>query len=394
MKIVIVGTSNSVMGNKGYIQALRLDHDVVQLSTGRTPFYTVMNTIMVNKDEVENSDLLIIDHYINDINFYGDRLGNEYREHLELFYKYISSLNVNVLNLMFPIYDLENRSSLDIYHQTKSLCEQFNVSILDLNEVDIPFNYYQDKIHLKHDVSYALGLSMNQGLSHLFLGDVSSGEISDFPFYVLNAKDIASYDNEVGNFENSLVNVDYLKLVNSITIHNTDNHRLVALGLLRDKNVTGCSGFSLNGEYYALNGGGYFMETLDNIVKGDLTISPLNGHKEVRNMMGRGISKGEFTYCYISDFLFIDMNKSIEYTPSKREVYNIDIKNFLQLAERIGGERQYFPKISNKYVDRLRDLLLAMDFMKLANLGRPSGGFIKKKLAEYKKYLNEKSKEK
>ncbi|MDN2664389.1 hypothetical protein OW492_13515 [Psychromonas sp. 14N.309.X.WAT.B.A12] len=111
MKIIIVGTSNSVMGNKGFIESLRIDNEVIQLSSGRTPFLCTLKTIMLNQKLIESSDILIIDHYINDINFYVLEKGPDYIKMVKDFYIYLSSLNVNVLNLMFPILGLKSRKA-------------------------------------------------------------------------------------------------------------------------------------------------------------------------------------------------------------------------------------------------------------------------------------------
>ncbi|WP_136483248.1 hypothetical protein [Vibrio sp. H11] len=404
MKIFVVGTSNSVMGNKGYIEALRLEHDVVQLSSGRTPFYSCMKTIVNHKDEIESSDLLIIDHYINDVNFYGSLLGEPYKEHLKLFYSYLSALNVNILNLMFPIQDLEQRESIDLYHQTKSLCEQHSISVLDLNKFNIPKEFYSDLIHLTHDVSYALGLSLNKGLSKVDFDNVDFGTVSDFPFYSLSASKIPNNRNKSCTFKNSLICVEYLKLEHEITVHVPKGHKLIALGLLLDKTMNGRSGFELNDEQSGVSGGGYFLETVEQTVCGDFTISPLSGYHEVRNMMGRGISKGLFTYFYIVDFLFFDTERNMEFNSAIRKSYNIDISQFISLSNKfvaIGNREPSFPKISPKSVNKLRelalsleveDLKIARDLMLLANLARPDGPVIKTKLAEYEKALNGKSK--
>lgn len=404
MKILVVGTSNSVMGNKGYIEALRLEHEVVQLSSGRTPFYSCMKTIVNNKDEIENSDLLVIDHYINDVNFYGDILGDSYREHLDIFYSYLSSLNVNILNLMFPIKNLKDKPSIDLYHQTKSLCEKYDISVLDLNEYDVPKEFYKDEVHLTHDTSYALGLSLNKGFSKCEFERVRAGSVSNFPFYSLLASDLPDSRNETGNFKNSLINVDYLKLDNEITVHTPEKHQLVAIGLLRDKTLDGCSGFVLNGEQSGVNGSGYFLETLEQSVYGEFTISPLFGKHEVRNMMGRGVSKGQFSYCYVVDFFLFDTEKSMTYIPAKRKQYQVDISEFIILANKllsISNKNYDFPKLTPKSIDKLRDfalsfsdhdLIVARDFMLLAHLARPAGPMIKQRLAEYEKALNEQSK--
>ncbi len=404
MKIIVVGTSNSVIGGKGYIEALRLEHEVVQLSSGRTPFYSCMKTILNHKSEIENSDLLIIDHYINDVYFYGAPLGDSYRKHLDLFYSYLSSLNVNILNLMFPIQDFEQIKAIDIYHQTKSLCDKYAISVLDLNEFDVPKEFYRDLIHLTHDVSYALGLSLNKGFSKFDFESVDFGSVSNFPFYSLNASDLPKNRNESGNFKNSLISVDYLKLEHELTVHVPEEHELIALGLLTDKTVDGCSGFILNNEGMGVSGGGYFLETVEKNVCGNFTISPLFGENEVRNMMGRGVSKGLFSYCYIVDFFLLDTGKKMECISAKRKQYRIDISEFSILAKKflsMGNKNSDFPKLAPKSINKLRDFALSLgaedlqvsrDLMLLAHLARPTGSVIKKKLAEYEKALNEQTK--
>lgn len=395
MKIVVVGTSNSVMGNKGYIEALTLEHDVTQLSSGRVPFYASLKSLINNRELIENSDLLIIDHYINDVNFYGQYLGDDYRQHLKLFYAYLSTLNVNIINLMFPMKNISNQPAVDIYVQTKWLCQEYNISILDLNELNIPSHFYRDSIHLTHDVSYALGVSLNLSLLKEHFTPVKNGKIIDFPFYSLSADDLTYSGNQVSTFKNSLVNVRYLNLKKTLTINNPDHHRLIAIGFVKNKNIDGESGFVLNGEEVALHGTGYFLETIEHHIDRDITLSPLLGEKEVPNMMHRGTSKGVFTYCYLSDLIFMDSHTDTKVTSADREVYHLDINGFIPLADRLTQteENQSFHfDFSPKTVDKLRDislslgkrdLVVARDLMKLASIGRPNGTLIKRKLAEF-----------
>lgn len=76
MKIVILGTSDSVMGQKGFVRALRQRHEVVNLSAGRVGVAFHLNRIIEHYEMIESADLLIIDHYINDVNGFGPHLGD------------------------------------------------------------------------------------------------------------------------------------------------------------------------------------------------------------------------------------------------------------------------------------------------------------------------------
>ena len=108
MKIVVLGTSNSVMGNKGFLQSLSISHEVIQLSSGRVPFYYHVLTLMKHLDVVMEADVVLLDHYVNDVNYYSRMMGDDYHQNLDEFYMSLSSLNVRILNVLFPIFGIEN----------------------------------------------------------------------------------------------------------------------------------------------------------------------------------------------------------------------------------------------------------------------------------------------
>ena len=158
MKIAIVGTSNSIMGEKGYVQALREENEVIQFSAGRMPFLGGFNTILKNKKLIEECDFLLLDHYVNDINFYASRCGSEYIKYCEIFYQYLSTLNVRIVNIFFPIRNLHERDSIFFYHEVIRISEENGIPVLNLNECDFKNHHYIDHIHLNNDASYALGV--------------------------------------------------------------------------------------------------------------------------------------------------------------------------------------------------------------------------------------------
>lgn len=400
MKIVVVGTSNSIIGSRGYIEALEIEHEVTQLSTGQTPFYAIMKTVISQRVLIEESDLLIIDHYVNDINFYGALLGDNFRTHLEWFYQYLSSVNANVLNLMFPIKNIENSPSIDIYQLTITLCQKYSISVIDLNRKDLPSEYFKDPIHLNHDASYALGLSLNFELHGLHLHKVSGGEINSFPFYTINGCELSTENSEPGIFRNRLVHLRYLDLKEQITIDTPKHHKLIAIGLVKDRNIEELCGFSLNGAEWAIGDNGYYLETFEEPIIGNFEFAPLSGEKTVRNLMGRGVSKGKFSYCYLVDLLFVDERESPKFVEANRQIIDFKLPSFEPIAARILKPSDSTAKldISGQAISKLRELAisfesnqleLARDFMSLAHIARPTGKLIMRKLAEYEKKIRE-----
>lgn len=109
MKIVILGTSNSIMGEKGYIKALRQRHEVINLSAGRVGLAFHFNRLLEHYQMIEVADLLIVDHYINDIKNFGARLGAQYIADIGTFYDMLRCLNTHVVNLLFPFWPAKLR---------------------------------------------------------------------------------------------------------------------------------------------------------------------------------------------------------------------------------------------------------------------------------------------
>lgn len=130
MRIFIVGTSNSVIGNKGYVKYLREKHDVVNMSIGRVPFHYHMKVINECKKEIEDSDPLVIDHYVNDINLYLESVESfDYLKECSIFYEYLSFLNVRIINQPFAILDLKHIKSLTYYYHIKDIANHCVVSL-------------------------------------------------------------------------------------------------------------------------------------------------------------------------------------------------------------------------------------------------------------------------
>lgn len=96
--------------------ALKEQHEVINLSVGRTPVLMHIKTILDKKEEIEQGDILIIDHYINDMMSYAADYGSDYQVYVEDLYKILSSLNINTINLLFPILRYKCHKNV-IYYQ-------------------------------------------------------------------------------------------------------------------------------------------------------------------------------------------------------------------------------------------------------------------------------------
>ena len=232
MKIVVIGTSNSVKGNKGFIEALRLNHEVIQLSSGRNPFFYHIRTIENNRDIIKSCDLLIIDHYVNDVNFYRNSLGIEYENICKIFYRYLNSLNIYVLNLLFPIKDIQKRETRIYYDFILNLSRANFISVIDLNCYDFPPHYYEDSIHITNDVSYIFGLFLGDLLIDILIDQKLEPDTSFInPFSLINLSSI--YTSNLANiYCNKLVNIKYIDVQETFLIKIAETSRLLSIGYL------------------------------------------------------------------------------------------------------------------------------------------------------------------
>lgn len=400
MKIVIVGTSNSVMGKKGFIKSLKTQHNVVQLSSGRTPFLCTLKTIMNNLEEIESADLLILDHYINDLNYYVDRLNDDYIVWLKTFYGYLSTVNVQIINILFPIENLHsNKYDLNFYNLIKKLSIDNNISLLDLNTVRFNDICFQDPIHLTEKASYCFGIYLNLKFSAFndAILKALKGDRKNCPFRLVNANDIEPRQN-VENFSNSLLSIDYICLNHQMVVESKKSERLLSIGYIKPKNKNGNSGLIFDNKcFVGFSGSGYFHEIVDLDIYGDFSIAPITGANDVKNLMDRGHSSGDFDYCYITEFLFFNQDITPCFISSTRQIIDFDFEILVDILDTMFNDitsLETLPVVQSKTINKLRDVAIRMedfdldiskDIMKLAHYYRPTGPFIIKKIQQYSK---------
>ncbi len=391
MDIVIVGTSNSILGREGFIKALETNHNVKRFAIGRTPLFYSLFTLMEFRSVIENCDLLILDHYINDVNFYEPKFGREYISHLDNFYLYISSLNVNILNILFPIKNIKKRNNLYIYDRVVEHSNNYNMSLIDLNLLDIPDEDYLDDVHISKQLSYFLGVMIDSEL-HKFKYSVSGGECKSNPYSSLKVDSLSDVIGDYCTLKNSILEVSYVSLKGSFHIDLSESKSLFAISYVRPVDTISLSGISINGKMSAFSGYGYYLETLSEPVKRRAEISTVKGYHELEALMGRETLSGEYEFCGLSELYFYDSCVKMICISSTRKKIIIDTDNILKHWKVI-SQRYSNKKIKDVSIDLIRDIAMSLEeidivaayeLMKIAYHNRKHGDLIKYKVSQYR----------
>lgn len=398
MNIVVIGTSNSIKANSGMLKYIRREHNVTQLSVGRVPFYYHIKTILQNRELLELSDCVIIDHYVNDMNFYSDKLGAEYKLLLHEFYKLAASLNVHVINILFPIFKINNHRNFEWYNYVLELTRKYRLGLVDLNLLTLDELDYDDSIHIGNEISYHVGVVLGASLNRLASTDrPCGGRIVKSPFSVIEAsgfKCTTSDKSSIKAYKNSLIDIKYLDLKSKASISLQDQDKVLSLGYLNPKGTKGKSAIKINNQSFTLDGIGYFHEALMQPFFGDIVFSPVYGKGDFPNLVLRkNNSREDFSYVYLVDILVYSSLEDSDIVMATRDELCIDIDNF---KAHIYSIKNLIPKVRPAAVDFLRDyslsveeadFSLAVDLMRLAQRNRPDGVLINTKVREFKRKI-------
>ncbi|MEZ9657986.1 hypothetical protein [Vibrio sp. 10N.261.52.F3] len=384
MKIIVLGTSNSVIGEKGYIAALRRDHVVINMSSGRVPYYSHIFKILKFKAIIESCDLLIIDHYVNDINLYNDALGEDYKGNIDYFYKLLSCLNVPVINLLFPLKHGVDENYLEYI---KHMSIENNISVIDLNRHAYEDWYFNDPIHLSHRVSYILGMELSSEFKRLGSVEKSrGGGLEDFPFFYMDTFPCC----ESIKYSNSLIDIEYKVVNKEMRISQPGSIKLISIGYF---NPNGHTAIKINKKNYSLDGDGYFHEAISKVIMGDVSFDIASCISECPNLInkikGKNISSNPPN---ITELLFFDTDNRISLRRSERPILNVEIKRFIDDCRCLVPKKN---KLASDTVDWLRDTAIdfeatnvkrSFDLMTLAAEHR-SGPLILRKISKYRVML-------
>lgn len=273
MKIFVIGTSNSVMrGN--YVSALGEQHEVVNLSVGRTPVIMHLKMILEKKEEIEQGDLLIIDHYINDMMYYAAYYKEDYLLYMEDLYKLLASLNINVINLLFPIKGYRRHPCFAHYQQVVELSKHYKLTRIDLNMAGYLPEDYQDPTHLRNKKSYQFGLWLSEALTQQAWSKPTGGKLLENPYSILHFQSLNT-NRPIRHFANSLVNIKFIRITETIEVNTQGLGELIGFSYFRINNT--CDGVWMNDRPIVTSNNGYFVELFDEKFPcaDQLTIKPI-----------------------------------------------------------------------------------------------------------------------
>lgn len=407
MNIVIIGTSNSVMKNS-YVKSLSLHNIVTNLSTGRVPVFYHIRTILLNMDKLYEADVIIIDHYINDINFYYEKI-DDYTFHTENLYKILGSLNKPVLNLLFPCKKIKEKNTIDYYCYIKKLTKNYGLWLLDLNEYGFEETHFTDVLHLKRNVSYIIGNMLSYTLhNHVNLNEKREVSFFNNPYYIVTADNIKDSNQHYifENFKNSLLSVNFItaKEGGTLVIKNpTDKElQLLSLGYFNKTDDLHIGIIHSQDTIIPFSVGGrlYLHEYFDSRiwVKDKFQFSINFDRDTYPSLMNRdGIVRGKDIKCGVNicEFLLYS-GEEIQTTVFPQNYQELSISNLMEVISCSTMEQESY-KIPPKFVDTLRDAAIEFEqhniktsyaLMLIARSLRPSGSLIRKKINEYEAELN------
>lgn len=412
LKVVVVGTSNSAT-KFGYVSALKVSCDVQAVVSGRKPVFGVIQSILANINLIRECDVLVLDHYVNDMAIYAKKIPPEiYRPHIQNLYSLLSLLGTPVVNLLLPIRGVEEEDAHLRFIRESSL--QHGFMLLDLNRAGFFSHHFKDDLHLRHHVAYLVGMRLSEALRFTHRSDVIDARRpftppDNMPYVLFDAEDIATAnERQTSEYSNSLLSINYLIAEQSgikIPISSKCNLpvEIVSIGMLNKDADGDCSAAKIDvggsSRFIAIDEIGYFHEYLDPAITvfSDPVIFSGTIEDEYRFLFDRrpplpaGTSKPQFNICEVMAFTGGRLPNRWD-MPKGHEI-NLPtvLDDVLACLDSI-NLHELNPNHSNLVINTLRDIALGMDdtqatsrlrIMQCASKMRPSGGLLKQKIQEY-----------
>lgn len=406
-KVYVIGTSNSVIRN-GWIEGLKTNKDleVVNLSRGGSPVFMHIATVMLKRNELENADLIILDHAVNDINCYMPALRDRYLSYIDDLMALVSTLNKPVINMIFPILTLKKKSyGAQIREYVGRLCKQYGYYLLDFNRYTLNQKYYMDDLHLRREVAFFLGMELTHLFSDIVKNDIpnqSKVKLEQCPYEVLDIQGLKQLNNsnKVKEFKNSLGSFPHIQLRENMRLSNYSGYSILGLAYFNEPGKTYAFQIGSNHETvarYRACGEKYMVEALPEpiLIDGNTTIGKVQGSvKEIPCLLNYDESVRTDTASWINlSFLLLRDNsdlliKSEGYSRRSRPVPTLERVNKIinTLPFLFDG------MLTTEEVDTIRDaaliaekqnINLALKVMNIAYRFRPKGVMIKRKINAY-----------
>lgn len=219
-KVLIIGESNSVMIGgwvEGFSNAIKDTCVVDNFSCGSTGMLNAIYHIsLVN---LESYDLVVLDHFINDVRFYIAS-KEEYFFLIGLLYDFLIKSKVDVVSLVFKRHDLAG--DFDVFHnEIVEFLNAYNaVLVFDtyrfIKNISASKNistFYKDSAHPYPEFSYKIGQEL---ASQVKIRSNYNSIKNEFPFHVLHANDVSNCADVngmiLGRIKNRLVDVGFFSV--------------------------------------------------------------------------------------------------------------------------------------------------------------------------------------
>lgn len=399
-RIVVLGTSNSIMGRTGYLRVWGTEFEVINLSVGRCPVHRHISALIAHEAVIASADLLVLEHYVNDVSFYAGAFEaagrfDAYMGHVERFYRMVAAQNVAVLNLLFPLPPgaLAPPPVQACLGQIIALSRSFGFALADLNALPLGPAHFRDPVHVVPAVSSLIGLGLLPEVAALLAAErPTGGAIGQSPYRRLTAAEVIGPE-RLEHFENSLIALDHGRLERPVTLDLAADEELVGLGYFRPFGADRPTGITVNGAPYHLADHGYFLESLPPLAPGPVRLGPLTGRQAgIPGLMGRAGPDGEqaFVAPQFVDALVWRPGVALDSTPARRAPGRM--VPLAPLCAALGTLD--LPQVPPRAVDALRDMALrqektapdlALALMRLARIGRPDGPLIIEKIRAWEK---------
>lgn len=234
MKLVVIGASNSIIGEKGYIGALRKTHEVVNLSAGDVPIFFTLSKILTKQEDIAQADYIILDHSISDRLSYFPKLREDYTCEIQDIYRILTSINPNVISVIFPL-KLISKPHEKYLQEMEAICRRQSVYFVNFQPIATDINFFEDVAHVHCEVSYLMGLCLGQFISGLRLRHRTKPAMADHGYVVREARSV-SPNQKVLRFKSSLAEAEYVVINSNTTLKFEQQHQAVYIEyvVLRD----------------------------------------------------------------------------------------------------------------------------------------------------------------
>lgn len=295
--------------------------------------------ILQNRAEIESYDLLIIDHYVNDAQFYFGFFGDRYGEFLELFYKLLATLNVPVLNIMFPA---QKSNFAAVPGLVREAADKHRITTVDLFQAGFLPRHFKDDIHINQEASFMVGVFLSKSLAGAMGHRPEGGALMGYPLRVIPAGDVAP-DLPLQQFENRVSKFEFVQLDAERQLPLVGDESVCSVGYFRGFKVALQQGFVLDGKPCGFLEGdrGFFQEMAslsDNI---RTTIAPMVGaHQRIKVLARKARISGEFGPPCLSNVIAYDPSRAFSGKLANHQLFDVPMDGLVDAVDAASAQTQ------------------------------------------------------